>query len=159
MEVNTFERALIEAFANSATAHQCAQMSFLVSPHGSSSNQELGTRAAQCVAQEFVMSLFLGRLNDQLEVSQGSKRLIGVPMVITDLFQNSTSTKDRMLGHPTRDSLGSVAIAQRFMHNDPDCHVVTRYGPLAEVVRNMGMAVKISRLSHGHNNERSVDSE
>ena len=89
MKVNTFERALVEAYANrfpsSATAHQCAQMSVPVSPHGSSSNQELSTRAARCVAPEFVMSLF--PFNDQLEASQGGKRLIGVPMVVADLFQ------------------------------------------------------------------------
>ena len=68
MKVNTLERALVEAFANRfpsrAKAHQCAQMYVSVSTYGSSSNQELSTRAARCVAQEFVMSLFLGLLND-----------------------------------------------------------------------------------------------
>ena len=57
MKANTFERALVEAFANRfpsrATAHQCAQMSVSGSSQSGSSNQELGSQAAWCVAQEY----------------------------------------------------------------------------------------------------------
>ena len=45
-------------------------MSVPVSPHCSSSNQELGTPAALCVALPSI-------LNNQLEVSLGGKRLVG----------------------------------------------------------------------------------
>ena len=159
MKVNTFKMALVEAFSNRfprrTTAHQCAQMSVSVSTQCGRGNQEPSSQTAQCVSQEFLMNLFPGLLNDQLEVRQGGKRLIGVLMVIADLFQNST--KDRMLD-PTRDSLDSVAMAQRFLYNNPDCHVFTRYGPLTKTVSNMDIAEEVSRLCHGHINERSVNS-
>ena len=71
-KVNTFERALVEAFANkfpsleTDSASMCPDVCSC-SPQSSSSNQELGTRAAWCVSQEFVMSLFPGLLNDLLD--------------------------------------------------------------------------------------------
>ena len=123
-----------------AAVHQCAQISVPVSSHGSSSNQKLGTRAAWCVAEKLMMSPFPGLLDDHLEVSQSGKRLVGVLVTVTDLLQNSA--KDRMFGHPTRDELDGAAITRRFLYDNTNCHVVTRYGPLANIVSHMGVAVK-----------------
>ena len=66
-------------------------MSVPVSSHGSNSNQELGPRAARCVAEQLMMSPFPCLLDDQPGVSQSGKRLVGV------------------FGHPTRDALHSAA--------------------------------------------------
>ena len=101
------------------------------------------------------MSLFPGLLNDYLEVSQGGKGLIGVPMVIADLFQNST--RNTMFGHSTRNSLDLVTTTSRFLHDDSYCDMITRYGPSSKVVRNMRIAMKITRLSHWYMIDRPVD--
>ena len=98
MEVDTFKGALFEALANwlpcCATVHQCAQMSDPVSP---SSNQELSTRAALCDAKKLMTSPFPSLLDDQLEVSQRGKWLVGVLMIVSDLLQ--FSAEDGMFGH------------------------------------------------------------
>ena len=125
MKVNAFERAFVEACANRfpsrATAHECARMSVSVSTQSGSSNQELSPQAVRCVAQEFLMSLFPGLLNDFLEVSQGSKRLVGV----------LGWTRNKMHGHPTQDSLDFVATSCRFLHDDSDCNMITRWTVLS----------------------------
>ena len=54
-----------------------------------------------------------------------------------------------MFGHPTRDSLDSVAVAQRFLHNNPDCHVVARNGPLAQIVSNKESQCKSRTFAMG----------
>ena len=93
MKINTPERALVEAFSNRfpcrATAHQCTQMSVSVSSQSGSSNQELSSQAAWCVAQEFLMSLFPGFSMINFEISQSGKWLIGILMTVADLLQNS----------------------------------------------------------------------
>ena len=153
MKVNTFISALVEAFADRftscAVARECARMFVPASLHGSSSNQKLGTRAARCIAEKFMVSPFPSLLDDHLEVGQSGKRLVGVSVTVTDLFRETAN--DRMFGHPTRDALDSTAITRLFLYDKTNCHVVTRYGPLAKIV-------KITCLSHGHVDERSVDS-
>ena len=160
MKVNTFKRVLVEAFSDrfpcSAAAPQCVQMSVPVSWHGSSSNQELGYRAARCLAEKLMMGTFPTLLDDQLEVSQSGKRLVGLLVTVTDLLQNGA--KDRVFGHPTRIAFDSAAITRRFLHDNTNCLVVTRYGPLAKIVSHMRVPVKFSRFCYGHNNERSVNS-
>ena len=98
MKVNTFKRALVEAFADRfrscAAAHQCAQMSVPASSHGSSSNQKLGTRAARYIAEKLMVSLFPGLLYDHLEVGQSGKRLVEVSVTVTDLLQKSAKRQD-----------------------------------------------------------------
>ena len=99
----------------SCAAHQRAQKFVPFSPHGSSSNRELSTRAPRCVAKKLMTSPFPGLLDDQLEVSQSGKRL--------DLLQ--ISAEKGTLGHPTRDALNSAATSQRFLYDNTNCHVVT----------------------------------
>ena len=118
-------------------------------------NQEFSTRAARWVAQEFLMSLFPSLLNDYLEVGQGGKRLVRVLVTVTDLLQDSAEY--RMFGHPTRYSLDFVTTACRFLHDDSDCNMITRYGPFSQVVRDMGITMKITRLCYRYMNERSVN--
>ena len=85
-------------------------MSVPSGPHGRSSSQEFGTRAAQCDAKKLMSSPFPSFLNDPVEVSKSGKRLVGVLMIITDLLQNGA--KDGMFGYPIRDSLARVALIQ-----------------------------------------------
>ena len=88
MKINTLERASAEEFSNKLpsrpTLHQCAHMSVSVSSQSGSSNQELGSQAAWRVAQEFLVSLFPGFLNDYFEVSQSVKWLVGILVSVTD---------------------------------------------------------------------------
>ena len=160
MKVNALERAFVEAFSNKfrsrTTAQQCAQMSVSVSTQCGRGNQELSSQTAQCVSQEFLMSQFPIFLNNYLEVSQSGKRFVGVLVAVTDLFQNSA--ENGMFGHSTRNSLDLVATICRFLHDDSYCNMITRYGPLSKVVRNMRIAMKITRLSHKYINDRPVDS-
>ena len=113
------------------TVHRCTQMYVSVSSQSGSRNQELGSQAALRVAQDFLMSLFPGLLNDhfkgQLE-RQVARR----------------DTGDRVMSrHPTRDSLDLVATIRWFLHDDSDRNMITRYGPLTKVVRNLRVTVKV----------------
>ena len=82
MKVDTLKGALVEALADwfpcCAAAHQCAQMSVPVSPHGRGSNQKFSTRGARYVAEKLMSSQFPCFLNDLLEVSKSRKWLVGV---------------------------------------------------------------------------------
>ena len=131
-------------------------MSVPVSPHGRGSNQELGTRAALCVAKKLMTSPFPSLLDDQLDVSQRGKWLVRVLMIVTDLLQKSA--EDGMFGHTTRDALDSAAIIQRFLTDNTNCHVATWYGPLTKIVSHMEVAVKFACICHGHVDERSANS-
>ena len=106
--------ALVEPLPNwlpcCAAVHQCAQMSVRIGPHGSSSNQELSTRAAQRVAKKLMTSPFPGFLDDQLEVDKSGKWVVGVPMITTNLLQSGA--EDGTFGHPIRDPLASAAMIQ-----------------------------------------------
>ena len=98
MKVGTFIGVSVETMPNwlpcCAAVRQCAQMSVPSGPHGRSSSQEFGTRAAQCVAKKLMSSPFPSFLNDLLEVSKSRKRLVGVLMIITDLLQNGAKRRD-----------------------------------------------------------------
>ena len=102
------------------------------------------------------MSLFPGFLIDYFEVSQNVKWVVGKLVIVTDPFQNSA--EDGMFRHPTRDSLDVFATTCWFLHDDSDRNMITRYGPLAKVVRNMRVTVKVTRLCHKYISECPVDS-
>ena len=161
MKINTLEknigRIIFQQVPKPRNSASMCYMSVSVSTQGGSSNQELSPQAARCVAQEFLMSLFPGCFpNDCLEVRQSGKRLVAVLVTVTDPFQNAA--KDWMFGHPTRDSLDSVATTCRFLRHESYHNMITRYGPLSEVVRYMETVLKITRLCHRYKHERSVDS-
>ena len=67
-------------------------------------------------------------------------------MIVTDLFQNGT--ENGMLGHPTRDTFDLMAPICRFLYDNAHCCVVTRDGAFTKVLKDVGMAMKISCLSH-----------
>ena len=140
MKVNTFERALVEAFANRftsrATAHQCAQMSVPVSSHGSRTNQELCTRAARCGAEKLMVGTIPGLLDDLLEVSKSGKKLFDILMIVTDPPQ-----KPKRFCMTIRTVTWSLGM--------------DRSPRFSETWR---VAVKITRLSHRNINECSVGS-
>ena len=49
------------------------------------------------------------------------------------------------------------ALIRWFPYDNANCHVVTWYGPLTQSVTHVRVAVKITCLRHGHNEERSVN--
>ena len=132
----------------SAAVHQYAQVSRPLGPHSRSSSQEFGTQAVWCVSKKLMTSPFPSFLNDQLEVSNSSKRLVRLLMIVTDLLQNGS--EDKMFGHPIRDALDSAPLIQWFPYDDTQCHVVTWYGQLTTIVSNVGVAVKIACFRHVH---------
>ena len=158
MKINALERSLVEAFSNKfqsrATGLQCTQMSASVTSQSGSNNNEVGAQTTWCVAQEFLMSLFLAFSMVTLKSARAVNGSSGTDD-ITDPLQNGT--KDMMFGHPVRDALDSAAISQRFLSENTNCHVVSLYGPLTQFVSHKNVAVKIACFRHGHVDERSVN--
>ena len=105
------------------------------------------------------MSLFSSFFEDYLTVSQGSEWVVRVLVVLTDPFQDRA--KHRMFGHPARNTFGLVTSNCRCLYLGTNCDVVTRYGPVSKVARNMRITVKtvkITRVSHREINKCSVNS-
>ena len=94
-----------------------------------------------------MMGLFSSFLEDYLEVSQGGERIVRVLVAVIGPFSKQ-SKKTGRLDIPARNTFDLVIPIGRYLHDDSHCHMITRYGPLTKVVRNMRVTVKITRLSN-----------
>ena len=80
------------------------------------------------------------------EVFECAKWISRVLVIFIKPF--SKRTEDGMFGHPTRDAFALVSSHSRSLNNHTNSCVVTRYGPLPQILKNMGVSVEVASLSH-----------
>ena len=68
------------------------------------------------------------------------------PVVVMKLLQKGT--ENGMFGHPAGHTFARVSSRCRFLNDKRYCCVITRNGPIPQVLEDMGVAVKITRLGH-----------
>ena len=84
-------------------------------------------------------------LKNSFELSKCAK-WIGRKSVVT-VKPLEDRTEDRMFGHPAWNAFALLLPISRLVNDKTYRRVVTRNGPVTQVLEDMGVAVKISRLS------------
>ena len=67
-------------------------------------------------------------------------------MVIVKPLQKGA--ENGMFGHPAGNTFAQVSSSCWFLNDKTCCCVITRNGPILQVFKDMGVAVKITRLGH-----------
>ena len=53
-----------------------------------------------------------------------------------------------MFGHPTREEFALLSLIRRLLNDKTYRCVITGNGPVPQILKNIGVAVKVSRLSY-----------
>ena len=67
-------------------------------------------------------------------------------MVVVKLSQKGA--ENGMFGHQTGNTFAQVSSRCRFLNDKTYCCVITWNGPIPQVLKDMGVAVKMTRPSH-----------
>ena len=89
---------------------------------------------------------FLALFKNSSELRKCAKWFGRKSVVIVEPLQNRT--KDRMFGHPAWNAFALLLPISRLLNDKTNRRVVSRNGPVHQVLEDMGVAVKISGLSH-----------
>ena len=92
---------------------------------------------------------------DNFEVCECAKCIRRVVVIVIKPLQKRT--EDEMFGHPTRDAFALVSPNSRFLNNHTYSCVVTRYGPLPQILKDMGVAMEVARLNLRNIDKRSIN--
>ena len=76
-------------------------------------------------------------------------------MFVIKPLQNRT--EDGMFGHPTWNAFALMSPNSRFLNNHTCSRVVTRNGPLPQILKDMGITMEVTRLSHRHIDKNSIN--
>ena len=69
------------------------------------------------------------------------------PVVVVKLLQQRT--ENGMFGHPAGNTFARVSSICGLLNDEAYCCVITRNGPIHQVLKDMRVTVKISCFSHG----------
>ena len=78
-----------------------------------------------------------------------------VSVAVVKPLQNRTINS--MFGHPTREAFALLSLIRRLLNDNTYRRVITRNGPVPQILKNMGVAVKVSRLSHRLVNKDTIN--
>ena len=82
------------------------------------------------------LSAFSCFFENNFEVCKSTEWVFRVWVIVTDLFQNGA--ENGMFERPARNAFAPMLPVSRFLNNNNHTYMVTRYGPLPQVLKKHG---------------------